>query len=103
MKKVILVTGAYGGIGEGLVRSFLKNDYEVVYCGIGKNLSSSYQTVFLVKSMIEENHPEFEAEDITSFLPEEWVTETAKEGHITLMPHKTGTDCFFISRMRRKD
>lgn len=39
---------------------FLKNDYEVVYCGIGKNLSSSYQNVFLVKSMIEENHSEFE-------------------------------------------
>ena len=49
------------------------------------------------------NHPEFETEDITSFLPEKWMTETAKEGHITLMPHKTGTDGFFISRMRRKD
>ena len=49
------------------------------------------------------NHPEFEAEDITSFLPEGWVTETATQGYITLMPHKTGTDGFFISRMRRKD
>ncbi|MBQ3615981.1 MAG: 16S rRNA (cytosine(967)-C(5))-methyltransferase RsmB, partial [Anaerotignum sp.] len=49
------------------------------------------------------NHPEFEAEDITSFLPEGWKVETAEKGYITLLPHKTGTDGFFISRMRRKD
>ena len=33
MKKVILITGAYGGIGEGLVKAFLKNEYEVVASG----------------------------------------------------------------------
>ena len=33
MKKVILITGAYGGIGEGLVKAFLKNEYEVVATG----------------------------------------------------------------------
>ena len=49
------------------------------------------------------NHPEFEAEDITSFLPADWKVETAEKGYITLLPHKTGTDGFFISRMRRKD
>lgn len=49
------------------------------------------------------NHPEFEAEDITSFLPADWQAETAEKGYITLLPHKTGTDGFFISRMRRKD
>ena len=49
------------------------------------------------------NHPEFEAEDITSFLPEGWKVDTAEKGYITLLPHKTGTDGFFISRMRRKD
>ena len=49
------------------------------------------------------NHPEFAAEDITSFLPVDWVTETAEKGYITLLPHQTGTDGFFISRMRRKD
>ena len=27
----------------------------------------------------------------------------AEKGYITLLPHKTGTDGFFISRMRRKD
>ena len=49
------------------------------------------------------NHPEFETEDITKFLPAEWTVETAEKGYITLLPHKTGTDGFFISRMRRKD
>lgn len=49
------------------------------------------------------NHPMFEAEDITGFLPADWKTDTAKEGYLTLLPHRTGTDGFFISRMRRKD
>ncbi len=49
------------------------------------------------------NHPEFEVEDITRFLPEDWNVETAEKGYLTLLPHKTGTDGFFISRMRRKD
>ncbi len=49
------------------------------------------------------NHPEFEAEDITDFLPKEWDRETAKDGYITLLPYQTGTDGFFISRMRKKD
>jgi hypothetical protein len=42
-------------------------------------------------------------EDITSFLPEGWKVDTAEQGYITLLPHKTGTDGFFIYRMRRKD
>ena len=50
-----------------------------------------------------ENHPDFAAEDITKFLPEKWEAETAKKGYLTLLPHKTGTDGFFISGMRRKD
>lgn len=49
------------------------------------------------------NHPAFAAEDITEFLPADWKTETAEKGYLTLLPHKTGTDGFFISRMRRKD
>lgn len=49
-------------------------------------------------------HPEFEAEDITPFLPAKWgwSAETAKEGYVTLLPHRTGTDGFFIARMTRK-
>lgn len=38
---------------------FLKEGKEIVYCGIGKNLSSSYQNAFLVINMLEENHPEY--------------------------------------------
>lgn len=50
-----------------------------------------------------ENHPDFMAEDITDFLPKDWKVETAEQGYLTLLPHKTKTDGFFISRMRRKD
>lgn len=50
-----------------------------------------------------QNHPDFTAEDITKFLPEDWKVEAAEKGYLTLLPHKTGTDGFFISRMRRKD
>ncbi len=48
-------------------------------------------------------HSDFIGEDISAFLPREWDVKTAKEGYLTLLPHKTGTDGFFISRMRRKD
>ena len=48
-------------------------------------------------------HPDFTAEDITEYLPQHWETETAKKGYLTLLPHKTGTDGFFISKMRRKN
>lgn len=49
-------------------------------------------------------HPAFEAEDITPFLPAEWgwAAETAGKGFVTLLPHRTGTDGFFIARMARK-
>lgn len=50
-----------------------------------------------------ENHPTFEREDLTPFLPKDWEWETAKQGYITLLPYQTGTDGFFISRMRRND
>ena len=49
-------------------------------------------------------HPAFKAEDITPFLPKEWdwAVETAGKGFVTLLPHRTGTDGFFIARMARK-
>lgn len=69
-----------------------------------------YSTCTLCRKENEKNlewflqkHPEFAAEDISHFLPADWETDTAKQGYITLLPHKTGTDGFFISRMRRKD
>lgn len=48
------------------------------------------------------NHPEFMGEDITEFLPQEIWQETAKKGYITLLPHRTNTDGFFIAKMKRK-
>lgn len=69
-----------------------------------------YSTCTLCRKENEKNlewflqkHQEFAAEDISDFLPADWETDTAKQGYITLLPHKTGTDGFFISRMRRKD
>lgn len=48
-------------------------------------------------------YPDFMAEDITPYLPAGLPAEMAKQGYITLLPHKTGTDGFFISRMKRKE
>lgn len=33
MEKVVVITGAYGGIGTGLVKAYLKNDYKVIATG----------------------------------------------------------------------
>ena len=48
------------------------------------------------------NHPDFVAEDITKFLPKEIWQETAEKGYLTLLPHKSNTDGFFIAKMKRK-
>ena len=37
---------------------YLKEDKEIIYCGIGDKLSSSYQNLPIVKDLIEEKHPE---------------------------------------------
>lgn len=39
--------------------SFLKEGKEVIYCGIGDKLSSSYQNLPIVKDLVEEKHPEY--------------------------------------------
>ena len=69
-----------------------------------------YSTCTLCRKENEKNlewflkdHPDSTAENISEFLPEGWDTETAKKGYLTLLPHKTGTDGFFISKLRRKD
>ena len=69
-----------------------------------------YSTCTLCRKENEKNlewflkgHPTFAAEDVSEFLPEGRDTETAKKGYLTLLPHKTGTDGFFISKLRRKD
>lgn len=68
-----------------------------------------YSTCTLCRKENEKNlewflhsHPDFRAEDITNLLPEGLQAETAEKGYITLLPHETKTDGFFISRMRRK-
>lgn len=69
-----------------------------------------YSTCTLCRKENEKNvewflqqHPEFAAEDITPFLPEGMAGETTQKGCLTLLPHQTGTDGFFIARMRRTD
>lgn len=48
------------------------------------------------------NHPDFTAENITEFLPQALWQETADKGYITLLPHRSNTDGFFIAKMKRK-
>ena len=68
-----------------------------------------YSTCTLCKKENEKNiewflkdHPDFIGEDITEFLPQELWQETAKKGYITLLPHKSNTDGFFIAKLKRK-
>lgn len=37
MRKVVLITGGTGGIGAETVKVFVKNNYNVVFCG--RNIS----------------------------------------------------------------
>lgn len=39
---------------------YLKEDYEIVYCGISKSLSSNYQNCLITTDLIYEKHPEYE-------------------------------------------
>ncbi|WP_317855753.1 16S rRNA (cytosine(967)-C(5))-methyltransferase RsmB [Chakrabartyella piscis] len=48
------------------------------------------------------NNEDFVAEDISEYIPKEWSVETAKAGYIALLPHISGTDGFFVSKLRRK-
>lgn len=48
------------------------------------------------------NHPEFSAEAIATDISEKIDSDTGEKGYVTLMPHRTKTDGFFIARMRRK-
>jgi 16S rRNA (cytosine967-C5)-methyltransferase len=48
-------------------------------------------------------HPEFTPEDLGPFLPAELNQEgTFSRGYLQLLPHRHGTDGFFIARMRKK-
>lgn len=69
-----------------------------------------YSTCTLCRKENEKNlewflqtHPDFAAEDITPFLPAGLGADTAARGYVTLLPPETGTDGFFISRLKRKD
>ncbi len=48
------------------------------------------------------NNEDYVAEDISEYLPEEWNMESAKQGYVALLPHISGTDGFFVSKLRRK-
>lgn len=39
---------------------YLKEDYEIVYCGISQSLSSNYQNCLITTDLIYEKHPEYE-------------------------------------------
>lgn len=48
-------------------------------------------------------HPEFALEDLTSLLPGSLDADrTMDRGYLQLLPHRHGTDGFFIARMRKK-
>lgn len=56
-----------------------------------------------VKSFLSRN-PDFFLEDLTPYLPEGLRKEKSLScGYLQLLPHKHGTDGFFLARLRKKD
>lgn len=53
--------------------------------------------------LLENKDVEFEAVDISSYLPKELQEETTKQGYLQLLPGKHSCDGFFMSRLRRKN
>ena len=49
---------------------------------------------------IEENYP-LKLVDISTYVPEGFCANTAKDGYIQMLPGIDGTDGFFISRFER--
>jgi 16S rRNA (cytosine967-C5)-methyltransferase len=78
--------------------SYVKRDGILVYstCTLCKKENEKNVEWFL------KNHPDFIGEDISEFLPQELWQETAKKGYLTLLPHKSNTDGFFIAKLIRK-
>ncbi len=49
------------------------------------------------------NNPEFVMDDLRPYLPGTLdIENTMQDGYIQLLPHKHGTDGFFIARMLKK-
>ena len=86
-----------------LQRDILKNAWQ--YVKVGGTLI--YSTCTLNKEenidnvrFIEENYP-LKLVDISTYVPEGFCSNTAKEGYIQMLPGIDGTDGFFISRFER--
>lgn len=68
-----------------------------------------YSTCTLSKKENEKNvewflkeHPEFIGEDISEEIPPSFANDTAKLGYVTILPHISKTDGFFMAKLRRR-
>jgi 16S rRNA (cytosine967-C5)-methyltransferase len=61
-------------------------------------ISSAESEAVIVRFLRE--HPEFEADDLLAEHPQ-WVHPRGTARHLQLLPHRDGTDGFFIARLRR--
>ncbi|MBQ8970979.1 MAG: 16S rRNA (cytosine(967)-C(5))-methyltransferase RsmB, partial [Lachnospiraceae bacterium] len=80
----------------GIVYRYLKVGGVLLYCTCTINRTENEDN----RSWILQNLP-FEPVPLSQEVPEELYTETAEEGYLKLLPGKTGTDGFFISKYRR--
>ena len=85
-KEILTNAAKYVRIGGELVFST---------CTINKEENEERLKEFL------EEFKNFEAVDITEYLPEELRHETAKNGYVTFYPNVDGIDGFFIAKMKR--
>lgn len=56
----------------------------------------------MVRSFLQD-HPDFRLDDLTPLLPSELPPDSFEDGALHLLPHRHGTDGFFIARMLKTD
>ncbi|MGE5677536.1 MAG: 16S rRNA (cytosine(967)-C(5))-methyltransferase RsmB, partial [Pseudomonadota bacterium] len=81
-----------------LASRYVKQGGKLIYstCTINRMENTSVVKNFLA------THPEFDLESLEGLIPEELVSENAKNGWLELFPNTHGTDGFFIARLGKR-
>ena len=80
-----------GHVGRAVAEHLLNAGAEVVVSDLSADKLGSFLAA----------HPEFEAGDLTHALPEKWHAD-AEGGMFQILPHRHGTEGFFLARFDRR-
>jgi 16S rRNA (cytosine967-C5)-methyltransferase len=82
----------------GLASRYVKPGGTLIYstCTINKT-----ENILVVRDFLA-NNPQFHLESLAGFIPEELMSEQAREGYLELFPNTHGTDGFFIAKIGKR-